>query len=280
MPANILELRDNFDLFLLDMYGVVWDGAKPASNALYHMEMLRRAGKCVVILSNDARPSALLDEKYAERGFVKGFHYDEAVTSGDLAQMVFSHDERPLKYYVIGRPTKEVFESSPYLQTENIEAANFIYLGSPKILTEGEFQNVESVNPFAPELQHAASLGKKLICPNPDLKAPTPSGRLAIRQGSLAAYYKTLGGEVLYFGKPQPEIYEFVLQHYDVPRERILMVGDTLYTDILGAKNCAIASALVTTGISAAEMECVGVNNIEEYCHSQKIVPDFILPSF
>lgn len=46
--------------------------------------------------------------------------------------------------------------------------------------------------------------------------------------------------------KPNPRIFEIAMEHWDVRREEVVMVGDTLGADILGAHNAGIASVWIT----------------------------------
>ena len=63
---------------------------------------------------------------------------------------------------------------------------------------------------------------------------------------NLALRYQELGGDVRSIGKPDPAIYQPVLQSLDLPVQRVLAVGDALHTDIAGAAGvdgCAGCSA-------------------------------------
>ena len=53
MPAkNILEIKDDFDVFVFDIYGVIWDGKKVIAGFDEVMKILTQSGKRVVIMSN------------------------------------------------------------------------------------------------------------------------------------------------------------------------------------------------------------------------------------
>ena len=71
----------------------------------------------------------------------------------------------------------------------------------------------------------------------------------------MAKYYKKLGGQVRYFGKPYVEIYEeaHVLIQKEIgcvlSKDKILAIGDNLKTDIAGAQNYEIDSVLILNGI-------------------------------
>ena len=108
---------------------------------------------------------------------------------------------------------------------------------------------------FALQLERLAALGKTLFLSNPDVFAPfriDDGKHPVVTQGAIGFYYeKFFGGKVLYFGKPYVEIFDFAKKISSSENDRILMVGDTLWTDVLGAHNGGIDSALVTTGVSS-----------------------------
>ena len=278
MLDNILSLKDKFDVFVLDIYGVTWNGKAPIEGAKEHMIELRQAKKKVILLSNGTELQAHAEESQAKRGFVKGVHYDEIVTSGDLAYDTFSSDTRKLKFYQFGRANKTLFTDCPYTEVQTPEDADFVYIGVPQIFENGIWKDFLNLQPFEAELRKIYKLGLPLICANPDLRAHENQYEEAVvRQGLVARFYEDLGGEVEYFGKPYPLIFDFALQHIDTPDNRIIMVGDTLETDILGGKSYGIKTALTMTGIAKENMEIEGFASIGQYCGEVQIIPDFIL---
>lgn len=281
MPENILSLKDKFDVFLLDIYGVIWNGKAPFADAIEAMGELKKAEKTIILLSNGAERSSNLETVNAKRGFIKGLHYDKIVTSGDLVFDIFSEDSRKLKYYQLGHPTAELFANSPYQEVKKPEEADFVYIGTPQILKNGMWCDSLTIEPFETELKRLYELDLPLICANPDMKAHGGQfDEAVIRQGSVARYYEDMGGEVEFFGKPYPQIFDFALQDSDVPDDRILMVGDTLETDILGGNSYGIKTALTLTGIAKDNMEAEDFATMEDYCQEVQIKPDYILKSF
>ncbi len=278
MPDNILSLKDKFDVFILDIYGVIWNGKAPIKGMPETMIALRQAGKKVILLSNAPQRQPDAEDSNAKRGFIKGVHYDKVVTSGDLAYEAFSEDRRKLKFYQFGRRTDELFADSPYIEVKHPEEADFVYIGVPQIFEDGIWKDLLTLKPFEAELKKLFRLGLPLICANPDLKAHEKQyDEAVIRQGSVAGFYEGLGGDVEYFGKPYPQIFDFALQDVYVSDERILMVGDTLETDILGGNSYGIKTALAMTGIAKDNMEAEGFSSMEEYCQGVQIIPDYII---
>ncbi|UCF91970.1 MAG: HAD-IIA family hydrolase [Desulfobacterales bacterium] len=100
------------------------------------------------------------------------------------------------------------------------------------------------------------------IVPNPDEFFPLGSGQIEIAAGGIARFIKQVLGrygvevEPLYLGKPYNPIFQS--NHRELERrrgqavepQRVLMVGDSLAADILGANNYGYRSALVLTGLT------------------------------
>jgi len=79
--------------------------------------------------------------------------------------------------------------------------------------------------------------------------------------GALADAYAALGGEVLYCGKPHAPIYETALATASAlrggrtpPLARVLAIGDSVRTDLTGAKAFGVDSVFVVSGIHAEEL--------------------------
>ena len=90
---------------------------------------------------------------------------------------------------------------------------------------------------------------KKLICTNPDLIVHRGDEE-EYCAGSIAQIFESLGGKVIYFGKPHKEIYKMCFNN----KEKVLAVGDNLRTDIKGANNLNIDSLFITNGVHRDEL--------------------------
>jgi HAD superfamily hydrolase (TIGR01459 family) len=89
-----------------------------------------------------------------------------------------------------------------------------------------------------------------MICANPDIQVRW-GGRLVWCAGALAEIYESLGGRVLYAGKPHAAIYELALLRIaefrgaSPEKSRVLAIGDGLSTDIAGANAQGFAAIYV-----------------------------------
>ena len=103
-------------------------------------------------------------------------------------------------------------------------------------------------------------INKKMICTNPDLIVDRGSKR-ELCAGSVAMVFEKMGGEVVYFGKPYPEVYN---QSIDNKNKKVLCIGDNLNTDIKGANLLNFDSLLITNGIHKKEIEQDGLDSISK----------------
>ena len=170
-----------------------------------------------------------------------------------------------------------MFEGSRYVEQEAPEDADFVYAGVPQTFDGEIWRDYLTIEPFAEELLQLIKMGKALVCVNPDMKAfENQYDEPVIRQGSVAKFYAENGGDVEYWGKPYGNIYDYALRDDPTPRKRMLMIGDTLQTDILGGKNYGMKTVLIRRGISEMNMREAGMTDIRAYAQSLDIVPDYI----
>ena len=113
------------------------------------------------------------------------------------------------------------------------------------------------------------NLKKKMICTNPDLIVDRGNTR-ELCAGSVAMVFEKMGGEVIYFGKPYPEVYNQSINNKD---KKILSIGDNLNTDIKGANLLNFDSLIISNGIHKNEIE---KNGIEKTAKSYEAICNYI----
>jgi phosphoglycolate phosphatase len=75
----------------------------------------------------------------------------------------------------------------------------------------------------------------------------------ALANPGLAAFFSATRCADECFSKPHPQMLQELMEEFDVPPERTLMIGDTTH-DLLMAKNAGAASLAVSYGAHAAEV--------------------------
>ena len=115
------------------------------------------------------------------------------------------------------------------------------------------------------------------IVANTDRSYPVSSKEVAVAVGGVADMVEAITGrQFIKFGKPDAQMFIFAYDHsqraQEVGKEQILMVGDTLTTDILGGNKFGIDTALVLSGNTLRE-------SAAEQIHATGIIPDYICES-
>jgi HAD superfamily hydrolase (TIGR01459 family) len=112
-------------------------------------------------------------------------------------------------------------------------------------------------------------ISKKMICSNPDLIVDRGNKR-ELCAGSVALTFEKMGGEVIYFGKPFPEIYN---QSIDNKEKKVLSIGDNLNTDIKGANLLNYDSLIISNGVHKDEIKKEGIDIVSK---KYEVVVNFI----
>lgn len=227
ISPNLLHIAEPYPAILLDAYGVFWNGNEegliPGSKEI--MEKLVSDKKVVGILSNTTQLSINEIQKLASHGIIEGVHFHFYVTSGDVAKRIFCDERLPFetpkkKYYLFGRPDHALFQESAFMQTSVLDEADFVYLSVPHIDNANE------------EVEKIRLANLPVVCANPE-------------------NFIEKMGKVFNVGKPYAEGFSLAMSHFHQRGiknpAQVLMVGDTPETDIRGARNFGMASALITT---------------------------------
>ncbi|MCB9946667.1 MAG: TIGR01459 family HAD-type hydrolase [Rhodospirillaceae bacterium] len=258
---GLAGLADRYDGFILDLWGVVHDGLQPYPHAVDCMMRLRRAGKQVCLLSNAPRRIASVTARLREIG-VPDDAYDHVLSSGEATHLALR--DRPDAFhrglgdrcFHLGPPRdNDVHEGLPLAVVAAPEDASFV-------LATGINDWDETVEDYEPVLQRCAAAGLPMVCANPDLVVVV-GDILAVCAGLMAQRYEELGGRVAYHGKPHAPVYQRCFAMMDLPRPRVLAIGDSLRTDIAGAAAAAIDSIFVTGGIHREELGCDADGNAD-----------------
>jgi len=253
---GLREIADRYDAYILDVWGVLHDGAKPYDGVLPTLEALQKAGKPVLLLSNAARRSMSVTPQLAGIGVPREL-YRDMLTSGDeswrglstrgRADAVPFYRDLGRRGFVLGMGRDPgFFDALDVERVEDPAACDFILANSlvKPGRTPADFEDV---------MQAAHGNGAAFICANPDLVV-LYGGKLEYCPGSLAARYEELGGSVMYHGKPHAPVYARALTMLGNPDpRRVLCVGDSLRTDIAGASAAGLDSLLVACGIHKEE---------------------------
>ena len=250
------ELVDRYSALLFDAYGVLSYsvGALPGATEL--IDRLNRMGKPYYVLTNDA---SALPESRAARYRNVGLNVDaeRIITSGNLLKGYFAHHGLSgARCAVLG--TEDSAEFVRLAGGEVVPALDrFDVL---VVADQSGFPFEDGVNAVLTALFTMFDAGEtpRLLLPNPDLVYPNDdgfgmaSGSVAlIIEAALRQRYPERALEFEPLGKPNGAIFEAALRLTGT--RDMVMLGDTLETDIRGANAFGIDSALVAGGVTPAD---------------------------
>lgn len=269
---SLEPLFSRFDAFVFDAFGVLNRGPTVIPGAVERLAALQASGKPVLVLSNAATATQpALTEKYRRMGF--DLTRDRIISSRWLLEESLARKPRPGTWGVIAPPKSESHSLpmtsqgpvQPGISDQELdEFDGFIFLSS------------ENWNETL-QAQLTASLKRRhrpLNVANPDLVAPR-GDCLTLEPGFFAHRLREATGiNPEFFGKPYSPAFAAALSHLNgISPARVLMVGDTLHTDILGARAAGMATLLVSDHGSLAGMD------INACIEQSGIAPDYIAPS-
>lgn len=270
---NLGPLVDRFQVFVFDAFGVLNAGPRAFPAAIERIRHLQRLGKQVQILSNAATAShSRLVEKYRRMGF--NITPDQLISSRWLLEQSLASRAREGLWGVIAPESSEPETLPLHWQsvrppvTGQLQQQLARYDGLIMLSSEGWNEEMQAALEAT-----LAERPRPLAIANPDLVAPR-GDCLTLEPGFFASRArKATGVEPEFYGKPHAPSFRAVLERFsDVPADQILMVGDTLHTDILGGQNAGMKTLLVTAEGSLQGMD------IPDCIARSGIAPDFTAP--
>lgn len=245
--SSIAPLTPGIAAWIVDIWGVMHNGAHAHPGAVAACQAFRARGGTVVLLSNAPRPFAAVVPYLDEFGVARD-SYDAGVTSGDATRDM-----------IAAWQGKRVLHIGPD-RDRGLFAGYDVTLGDAKdadvIVCSGLYNDdVETPADYEDILAPLATRGVPMICANPDIVVER-GDRLIYCAGALAENYERRGGPVMYAGKPHLPIYERVFAVIEkirgpVPHERIVCIGDGMETDMRGAHAAGLRSVFIASAIHA-----------------------------
>ena len=289
-PPPIYDSLDAPDLtaeaYVLDVWGVLWDGIQAYPEAGACLLELRRQDKRVLLLSNAPRRSHHVMRGLANIGIASHL-YDGILTSGDLCREACAAGVDGLgpAYHYLGlEKDRGLLDGLPYREAPGLHAADFILNLGTRRLGEG-------AETYRPELVQAREQGLPMLCANPDRIIVRTDGTAVDCAGALAELYAELGGSVQSFGKPLRPTYDACLAQMrdwlpELAPSEVLAIGDSLATDVKGAQAAGFRTALVAGGIHGRDLGLRGHGERPQPARIEALVarvgvrPDAVLSAF
>jgi HAD superfamily hydrolase (TIGR01459 family) len=245
------QLAPDYDALLCDVWGVVHDGLAAFPEPCDALMRMRARGGIVVLITNSPRPSEQVTRQLG-RLHVPPETYDAIVSSGDVTRSVIQQRHGQSLFHMGPERDNSIF-TGLNVRFAPLESADYV------VCSGLDDDDVETPDDYRARLEIMLKRKLFMVCGNPDVVVER-GPRLVYCAGAIADLYATMGGEVLYAGKPYRPIYDMALAKVEaaagrkIALDKVLAVGDSVRTDLKGARTLGVDFLFVTAGIHAEEL--------------------------
>lgn len=236
--------------FVFDLDGCVWTGEVLSPGAADTLAALARAGRRLAFLSNNSRATgADLRARLHRLGVTAARH---VLTPLEILGDVIRARWGPSRVLVIGAA----------------ETAAAVARAGHEVVAVGDYRRATVVvvgNDFDLTYERltaaarAAAAGAALVTPNLDPRLPIEDGDFLPGCGAIVeAVAIAAGARPVVIGKPEPPLFRMALERLGLPAPAVAMVGDSVASDIRGARAVGMRTVLFAPdGATAAEADLV-----------------------
>jgi HAD superfamily hydrolase (TIGR01459 family) len=248
---HLSTLASRYDVLLCDVWGVVHNGMAAFPEACEALMRARAQGAVVVFITNAPRPNGVVVRQLEELRVPRETH-DAIVTSGDVTRSIMAARRGQSVFHLGPERNCPIFDGMD-VRFAPLQSADYV------ICSGLDDDEVETPDDYRARLQTMLDRKLFMVCGNPDVVVERGSD-LVYCAGAIADLYASMGGEVLYAGKPYRPIYDMALQKAGeaagkpASAGRVLAIGDSLRTDLKGAHAAGLDFVFVTSGIHAEEL--------------------------
>lgn len=277
MLHSFRTLADNYAAIFFDAYGVLKNFEGVIDGVLEVLSELKRAGKELFVVSNDAsRSPKKMSLAYVHPELGEIFPEDRVISSGLLARDFLKAKVREGTVAYLGKKDSAYYiESAGLIPKPLAECAESDPIGALALLDDEGFD-------WQPDINRAINLLRQKTMPvvvaNADKVYPVHGNAVAVAVGGLADLLEgILHKRFVRFGKPDAYMFAYAFSRASalmpgLRRKDILMVGDTLDTDIRGGNKFGIDTVLVLSGNTLR-------TNYQLEIDASGVIPDFICES-
>lgn len=271
------SVAENFKAIFLDSYGVLKNYNGLIEGVQDTIDFIRSRGIELRIITNDASRSQEQQAESFSRLGLKGIEVHEIVTSGMMAKHFLQHKilEGKIAYLGTENSAEYILQSGlEHIPVRDIHLDDLDTISAFVFLDDEGFDWNTDINKTVNLLRHK---NIPVIVANSDKLYPVSRNNVSVATGGLAKLVENmLNKKFIHFGKPDLQMFIYAYDELNKKefhsKNEILMVGDTLHTDILGGNKFGIKTTLVLSGNTSAEDAMVQIN-------STGIIPDFICHS-
>lgn len=277
MVQSFRALAENYSVIFFDAYGVLKNFEGVIDGVLDTLAELKNAGKELFIVTNDSsRSPRKMGKTYVHPEFGELFPEDRVISSGMLARDFLRSKVRSGKVAYLGKPDSAFYiESAGLTPVPLSQCGPDTDIGAVALLDDEGFDWQPDINRVINLLRHRPL---PVVVANADKVYPVSGNNVAVAVGGIADLIESiLGKQFVRFGKPDAYMFSYSFSRASaitpgVRRKDILMVGDTLETDIRGGNKFGIDTVLTLSGNTAKD-------NYQLLIDASGVFPDYICDS-
>jgi len=255
---NFKSIIDKYKVVFFDSFGVIknYEGILPGIEKTF--KYLEAQGKDYYIVTNDASRSPQQLAENFHRGGLDIIKSEKIVSSGMLTKEYLDLKVKDGIVAYLGTPN-----SAHYIERSGLQALPVSQIDNTNIdkVNALIFLDDEGFD-WAPDLNKTVNIIRKRTIPvivaNTDRAYPLTVSDVSIAIGGIAAMVESVvGKQFIRFGKPDSQMfmfaYDLIREQMPISKSEIVMIGDTLNTDILGGNKFGLDTVLVLTGNTQAK---------------------------
>jgi HAD superfamily hydrolase (TIGR01450 family) len=254
MTTSFEELTDSYKCIFFDAFGVLKSSAGLYEGILERLRTLRERGKEIFLVTNDASKSPhRMVEQYTHPEAGPMFPLERIISSGALASDYLENKVRSGWVAYLGKDASSFYIASAGLHPVPIGMVDPDE-HSPKALVLLDDEGFDWFGDLNRAVNLIRTHNMPVVVANSDLTYPMNATEIGIAVGGLASLMEqAVGRKFIRFGKPDPMIFSKAFHKAlesdpGLTKRDVLMVGDTLFTDIVGGNKYGIDTALVLSG--------------------------------
>lgn len=275
--VSFKSIAKDYKAIFVDSYGVLKSHQGLIQGVQSTVDYLRNEGKIFRVLTNDASRSQEEQVEMFESIGLNSLKKEEVITSGMLARHFLELKIKSGKIAYLGTPNSAKyflqFGLEPVPVTD-IDLDNVDDILAFVFLDDEGFDWNEGINKTVNFLRRK---NLPVIVANSDKYYPINKNDVAVAIGGISRLIESvLNQKFIRFGKPDSQMFMYAFDDINkvgnYTKSDILMVGDTLHTDILGGNKFGLKTLLVLSGNTRPD-------SVEMKISSSGIIPDYISDS-
>ncbi|KAI5955311.1 hypothetical protein KGF54_001872 [Candida jiufengensis] len=287
------QIIDRYDNFLLDCDGVIWLDEKLIPGVIQFLQYLTKHGKNYTFVTNNSSSSrqdyiskferlglpniskeSIYPTSYSAALELKKLNIPEGSKIWCLSDNGIKQEMEELGYIPLG-------VNDPKLNKKNLDSSILRVDPDVKAVVVGSTE--QSYMRVSATLQYLLYNNKTLpfITSNIDRLYPGPDGIPLPAESSVYHYVAWLSQRTDYInvGKPSGEFLDLILEdnHYD--RNKTIMIGDTLYTDIKFGNDGNLGNGQSSLLVLSGGTTLNDLKDVVEHSKDESLIPSFYIQS-